>query len=105
MAKKITTFYAADDVAEYLEALESGDKSRKINEMLRTAMAGKGAKFVVPLNFDQVSRLLSILYERQKDEEENEEDADPMDVMEYQPPRGWVSTSTLIDIIRSSVDS
>jgi len=68
-------------------------------------MRAKGAKFVIPLNFDQISRLLSILYETRKSEERNEDEADPEDVANHEPPDGWVYTSELIKIVRTAADT
>jgi hypothetical protein len=103
--KKVTTFYAAEDVSKYLDGLPSGDKSRRINEMLRQAIATEQSRFVIPMNFNQISRLLSILYQQHKDEEANREAADPQDVAEWEPPPfGWVETEELIRVIRGAVD-
>lgn len=103
--KKVTTFYATEDVATYIDSLPTGDKSRRINEMLRLAIATEQSRFVVPLNFNQISRLLAILYQVRKEEEENEEAADPEVVANWQPPPvGWVETSELIRQVRQVVD-
>lgn len=103
--KKITTFYAAEDVAKYLDALPAGDKSRRINELLRQAMATEQSRFVVALNFNQISRLLAILYQWHKNEEENRDEADPEDVANWEPPPfGWVETDELIRQVRGAVD-
>lgn len=103
--KKVTSFYATEDVAAYLDLLPSGDKSRRINEMLRVAMATEQSKFVVTLNFDQITRLLSILHQVSKEEEKNRDDADPQDVANWEPPAfGWVDTDELIRRVRGAVD-
>lgn len=103
--KKITTFYAAEDVAKYLDALPAGDKSRRINELLRQAMATEQSKFVLALNFNQISRLLAILYQCRKAEEENRDAADQEDVANWEPPPfGWVDTDELIRQVRGAVD-
>ncbi len=103
--KKVTTFYAAEDVSKYLDGLPAGDKSRRINEMLRSAIATEQSRFLVPLNFNQISRLLAILYQVSKEEEENRDAADPEDVANWEPPPfGWVDTDELIRTIRGAVD-
>jgi hypothetical protein len=103
--KKVTTFYAVEEVSRYLDALPSGDKSRRINEMLRHAMATEQSRFVIPLNFNQISRLLAILYQVRKEEEENRDAADPEDVAAWEPPPvGWVDTDELIKHVRGAVD-
>jgi hypothetical protein len=104
--KKITTFYAAEDVAKFLDALPAGDKSRRINELLRQAMATEQSKFVLALNFNQISRLLAILYDRRKAEEKEIDDAaDPEEVANWEPPPfGWVDTDELIRQVRGAVD-
>ena len=103
--KKVTTFYASEEIARYLDALPAGDRSRKINDMLRQAISMEQSKFIVSLNFNEISRLLSLLYDYQKRDEEARDEADPQDLIDWEPPRiGWASIDQIISKVRRAVD-
>jgi hypothetical protein len=102
--KKVTTFYAAEDIAKYLDALPAGDKSRRINEMLRQSIATEQSRFLVALNFNQITRLLAILYDVRKQQDKDSEGAFPEDGDLEPMPDGWVSIDEVIKQVRKAVD-
>jgi hypothetical protein len=80
VAKKPVTFYASEDVAAWVEALDAGDKSRKINEIIRDAVINpkpKAALFEIPLGFYQMSSLLKVLKELHEQRAYDAEERDP----------------------------
>lgn len=62
-AKKSVTFYAATDVAEWINSLDTGEVSRHINDAIREGALKPKSKslFQIPLGFYQMSNLLKIL--------------------------------------------
>lgn len=80
--KKSITFYAANDVAEWIETLDAGEKSRKINELIREAVLNPKPKalFQIPLGFYQMSTLLQILKDVEAAREKQEDEVDGEDM-------------------------
>lgn len=78
--KKAVTFYATPEVAKWVDGLDAGDKSRKINDViLEVALKPRRALFEVPLDFYQMSDLLELLKLEVARRERESEEAEPPD--------------------------
>ncbi|MFA6555281.1 MAG: hypothetical protein WCT03_02575 [Candidatus Obscuribacterales bacterium] len=92
--KKSITFYAANDVAEWIETLDAGEKSRKINELIREAVLNPKPKtlFQIPLGFYQMSTLLQILKDVEAAREKQEDEVDGEDMASTRAQTSEVSS-------------
>jgi hypothetical protein len=55
--KKQFNFYADDDVAEYLDSLESGLKAKRINELIRAGIGKDGERVTAQYLEDKLEML------------------------------------------------
>jgi hypothetical protein len=94
-SKKAVTFYATPEVAEWLDRLDSGERSRRINDLIKDTMLQPKPKalFEVPLNFYQMADLLEILKETAAKREADYDEAD----FDRHDPEGMASADEYRD--------
>jgi hypothetical protein len=91
--KKSVTFYAAADVADWINGLSPGEVSRQINDAIREGALKPKELFQIPLSFYQMSDLLEILRQEVKRREETLDAVDPDDLGGAQD---WASKASLL---------